>query len=497
MPHIIDSYRYPNNEIRTIHWYRADRRKNPARAVLLWAQFIILLCASDDGSECKTPPPLILDISSDLAQSGYGKMGKRTIFGISARRTILRAGGALDRLDSKPYHYTMLTGTLPGSTPESYKAMAEWSGWIVHELARWIGRYAKGAHWFYAWELQSRGALHIHWCIHLPDTYTRCFILHTFWDEWRSIIDTVSEKSGIDMWAKSEVYSHKANKSVLQADAQQCYRSVAAYVSKYTSKKEGKAERDVLAPYYPVRWWGMARSTTTLLKGLTEKVSSEYSSYRDAKKEMTSTLMKVKDVTDIAHTYAHSVGVGSTIVSYHPQDQGQALWESLTTNTISPALFPNASSWIASVEWYLLQIQHYLRASKKCSVQDWQHLSKQLEDSTWLGSLSRYTLHQNHLKLLLRCNAVCSLHFLGEHTEASTLNRFIEPIWMYHQIQTHLVWNAQGWLNLSRDFTVRLTNCWVADNVGTNDDHTSDAHMAETANGSMSPQVSAIQLSLL
>lgn len=383
-------------------------------------------------------------------------MGKRTSFGIKARRTILRGGGALDTIDSKPYHYVMLTGTIPGSTPQCFAAMACYSSYVVHRLGDWVRYHAKNAHWFYSWELQNRGALHIHWCVHVPDTYTRCKILFTFWDEWKATMDSISEMSGTDMWRKNEHYSHSTNKGVLQADAAQCYKSVAAYVAGYTSGNGDKHSKDKESPYYPSRWWGMSRSLTALLKSLTEKVSSEHNGYREARQEILLHHERTKDFTEHKYHYDHRVGIGSTSVSYHPLDKGQALWEQLTMKKHPPSLYPNASSWIHSIAVYLRTVRPYIKALRKSSTVDLPRLLSLLEDSTLQRSLSEYTLHHSHIRMMLECNSVYSLNMLAKHTEASTLSQCVTAIWLYHQNRLSLQWGKENWLSLYNDIPIGI-----------------------------------------
>lgn len=90
-------------------------------------------------------------------------------FTLEAKRKLLRAGGALGRFDPEPSNCVFFTGTLPGGTEDAFRTIAERSAQIVQRAKVWIyNRYKECSYSFYCWELQKRGALHLHYVAYCP-----------------------------------------------------------------------------------------------------------------------------------------------------------------------------------------------------------------------------------------------------------------------------------------------------------------------------------------
>lgn len=223
------------------------------------------------GGEGEGVPPL-LDYSAELDNrvrarlSGHGELAIRTTkFGNEAKRSIQRCARALDGIVETPQDILFLTGTLPGSGQEQFLAMAQWSSWIVHSLKNWIGNYCPGKLDFYCWELQKRGALHLHYAVHCPDEEDSQYILDNFKKQWIRLLDTVSEKTGVDLYMNAvRGFSHRPNKEVVQAKAERVLKGVGNYLGKYLSKStQGESRTGVFSP---CRWWGVSRPLRALEK---------------------------------------------------------------------------------------------------------------------------------------------------------------------------------------------------------------------------------------
>lgn len=61
-----------------------------------------------------------------------------------------------------------------------------------------------------------------------------------FHEFWVRLLLQISAESGVDLFLREDGYSHQGNTSVVQAYAQECYKSVAAYMAKYLGKDAGK-----------------------------------------------------------------------------------------------------------------------------------------------------------------------------------------------------------------------------------------------------------------
>lgn len=376
-------------------------------------------------------------------------------------------GGALDTICSDPSDYVFLTGTLPSSDTRAYRAMAVYASEMVECLHRYIRRTIRCEYWFYVWELQKRGALHIHYCAYVPDPVLRNKLIQSFKPKWQEILDIVGERANIDMWSRANGESWASNKGVLQAYAQEVRYSVAAYMAKYCGKGSGEEEVPKERQYYPARWWGASRKLSALVKELTQEAYSWHTNYRDARTQLELHREEVLRDTNRVHSYPHKAGPGATCISYHPEDKGNSIWQRLTMSQHPPHLYPNASSWILAIRDALQAYRPYLIALKKSDRKRLQPLLNMLEDSTYLDSLSRYTLHQSHLRTLLKCNAELSLNTLARYTKERTETVFVPPIWLHSRVAPLLKWNPHGWLSLESDFPVRLTDCWSVRETGT------------------------------
>jgi hypothetical protein len=202
-----------------------------------------------------------------------------TKFGNNARRTISRCAGVFDQDKIPPNEFLFLTGTIPGSTPEAFEAMARWSSWVVKSVKTWVSdKGVRSAYSVYVWEFQKRGALHIHYCLHCPEDKKREQILKEWKTKWAEIIDGVSTRAGTDLWARKGGCTWATNKQVIQADAQVVKKSVGAYLSKYLSKN---APANDVKPWEkrqfhgPARWWGASRPLLKRCQELTESFTIE------------------------------------------------------------------------------------------------------------------------------------------------------------------------------------------------------------------------------
>lgn len=447
-----------------------DRRpgKLPPRPIILWTEFLLVLVAcSPRGSE---PPlsPIPLDISCKVSQPEESMPHRRTAFGLNAKRKLMRIGGAYDTVDPTPFHYVFLTGTIPGGTHDAFMAMARESRYVVKALSDWFSRSYPTPYWFYVWELQARGALHIHYCVYAPNPRIRADILCKWHEKWHSIIQEVGRRSDADMWKRKDGTYHREGHSVLQAYAQEVNKSVAAYLAGYCGGSKDKHSTDASSPYYPGRWWGASRASIKLLESLTKEVTVDYANYREADRDMRVIKEALSTSTDHLYEYPHKAGVGRTIVSYHPEDKGKQVWTQLTGPSMNPTLYPNACSWIAALETYMRICTSYLKTSPKHKGIASQRLLQDCEGIISEGSLTAYTLHHTTIQTVRRLQSVYSLNTLLKSGQGQITSVCVSAIWMLEQVYPLLRWDRNGLLALESDLPVQLTNCWVYTTIGTN-----------------------------
>ena len=254
---------------------------------------------------------------------GFGLLPKPTRFTKLGRRTLLRCGGALDKAGIPKDNMVFLTGTLPGSTDEAMKAIAQWSGYIVHRLKAWVNKRVESKLDFYVWEWQKRGALHLHYMVVIDDENSRKYVLREFRSEWCRLLAKVSDFAGADLFLRQDGYSHRENLDNVQAYAQEVRASCAAYLSKYCSKQG--AESTPLG-YYPVRFWGVSRPLRELLKSMTRRFEISGLSWANAREKFREMLDEIRFNTEKWYRYGQSFGTGMFAVGYAEPTE----WESLT-----------------------------------------------------------------------------------------------------------------------------------------------------------------------
>jgi hypothetical protein len=187
---------------------------------------------------------------------GYGKLSKVKRFTSLAKRRLREFGALVD--DGPLRNCVFLTGTLPGSTPRAFQAIAEWSSWIVSRLSQWFRDRYPGSVFFGVWEYQRRGALHMHVCVRCP-TLEESTRLKCAWKRrWIALLDGVGRKSGVDLFERRNGDTWQRQRWIVRTDAQTVEKSVARYLSKYTSKGAGKARGKYV--YSPARWWFASQS---------------------------------------------------------------------------------------------------------------------------------------------------------------------------------------------------------------------------------------------
>ncbi|MGL5134344.1 MAG: hypothetical protein ACRC78_17600 [Planktothrix sp.] len=232
----------------------------------------------------------LLDIISELQEtpkslSNLGDDNPDTVFGKNARHRLLEAGAVVqNKCPSRDPKYganaVAITLTLPGSTPEAKRALAALSSWVVNNLLQTIRDCSVDLYEFFVWELQERGALHIHQCLGAPPDDCSIdelkVIAKKIVDKWFQLLklmagtDSISRGGkkgnlpGIDMFERSEKAISRGgpktwrdNPEKWQWDIQPINKDVAAYFSKYASKNaEAGNKKSIISAYSPSRWWG-------------------------------------------------------------------------------------------------------------------------------------------------------------------------------------------------------------------------------------------------
>lgn len=212
---------------------------------------------------------------------GFGEISNRVCkFNRRAKHQIQRAARALDEYVNVPREIVFFTGTLPGTGQAQYMAIAQWSSYIVHRLKAWVAKRLESKLDFYCWELQKRGALHLHYAVHCPDELVRMRLLKEFKGQWLRLLDSVSEFSGVDLYLNTvRGFSHGSNKGNVQAKAEEVTKGVGNYLGKYLSKSAASSNGGGV--FAPCRWWGVSRPLRLLEEKARQEIKLHYGNKAD------------------------------------------------------------------------------------------------------------------------------------------------------------------------------------------------------------------------
>lgn len=218
-------------------------------------------------------------IAKRKTRAGFGFLGRVTKFTRLARHRILCAGNIIRGASKAPDESTFITLTVPGDTASTASHIASWSSYLINSLLQVIRNADRRegtspSRWFYVWENQKRGVLHLHLVLHHP-TPGRSYrlgvdVARNWWNKLKTI-NKVCEYA---------LFTRRSGKECVlpeywQSDVQPVRKCVASYVSKYVSKESihPSAKGNKSKSFSPPRWWGMAREVVRAIDSQSSKVT--------------------------------------------------------------------------------------------------------------------------------------------------------------------------------------------------------------------------------
>lgn len=376
----------------------------------------------------------------------------RTKFGLNARRRLMRAGGAMDRLDPNPNNYVFLTATLPGDDEWSKWAIAEDSHHIIDGLKSWLSKRIDDRLEFYVWEHQKRSALHLHYCVYVPDSTIRKGIIRDFRDEWIRLLDGTHKRTGVNVWGKHSEKTAADKYALIRTDAQEVYFSVAAYLAGYCGGKKDKHRGDEYRAYYPRRWFGVSRPLSALIDSLSEERTKEYPNYRIAKLVFDQKRHENEASALTARHYKAKFGRGETSVTYHTPQEQVLLWQEQEKMQYKKSSHPNIWFFIQALRAIALMHSELMEGSQLyrtiCSKQSVNQLQDSLSQDSMLRGILRDVWVQQAENLFFALDSQSSLPpTLQKHCNDAM--RFCR---MYSQNYPKVRWNKYGYLISDQDF---------------------------------------------
>lgn len=215
---------------------------------------------------------------SEASGRDYSRPVQPTRFTRNARHRLLEGGALCEDRSLEDSRNVFVTFTLPGSTESAYSALSRYSGFVTNRVLQGIRDDSRVENWFYVWEVQKRGALHLHLCIRFRTQDDWLCLADILYDRWYSALEDVGQREGICLFEHSDGGKCTARR-FWRYDYQLVRKSVGGYLSKYVSKgcEKGTTPEPTKAVqrYYPRRWWGMSRNLTQQINEKRKVVCAE------------------------------------------------------------------------------------------------------------------------------------------------------------------------------------------------------------------------------
>lgn len=236
----------------------------------------------------RVPLPLPLDLinrfqrkknPSTGLKKGYGSPPTIKYFSHKSGQKIRETGAIIDRLCGIAVNRCrVVTLTIPSSDVYAYTVISNYSGYAVNRLFQIVRRDYKLAYWFYVYEHQKRGALHLHICVYHESPEISREIGEKLCAKWREILIDISDKSGVNL-LYSKGFGRDCQLNDMQLDNQAMRLGCGAYFSKYASKNSGKHSSDINSinarKYPPSSFWGRSRELAQMCEKESYKFSYE------------------------------------------------------------------------------------------------------------------------------------------------------------------------------------------------------------------------------
>lgn len=263
------NYRARANEVgKGVQYYhdKIDKRKLSAAVNAQKADTVGYRSLAESRKALPLPPLDIIKKSQRSKKNPRLKQHKPKSFSRFAGQRLRESGAAMS-IACKGNHQKCreVTLTLPANHSKAFEAIARESDYAINRLFQPIRReWGKEALWFFVWEYQKRGALHIHVAIYNQDEKECKRMAEKLIAQWHEVLLSIGERQGVCMFSQKRMdrctirQNHQNHTAPIEKD-------VACYFAKYAGKTESKQEW--YCQKYPVsRFWGSSRSIKKIVR---------------------------------------------------------------------------------------------------------------------------------------------------------------------------------------------------------------------------------------
>lgn len=201
--------------------------------------------------------------------------------------------------------------TIPADYQDAWSTVAAYSGWIMKRINNYLGRHLDKPLWFYVWELQGRGALHLHMCFYAPTVGLGERLGDGILQLWMKLLQEMSDKSGNDLFWSGRIKDgqrvYVPREKYINSN-QQVKFGVSRYFAKYSGKdsfgsknKEGKGfgKKETA---HPARIWGSSQPLKNRAKEMSLTASIEFPSDESASRFHDEIIEMLKQYEAETHT---------------------------------------------------------------------------------------------------------------------------------------------------------------------------------------------------
>lgn len=262
------------------------------------------------------PPLDIIKKSQRSKKAPYTRLNSPKNFTRFSGQKVRESGAAISIVCGGDMRFAHeVTLTLPANTQEAFTALAAYSGYAINRLFQPIRRrYSDDCLWFFVWEYQKRGALHLHLCIYHPDETEGMFICTQLIEQWHKILEDISVLADTCMFTAKQKdrctirLSHQHHTAPIKKD-------VAAYFSKYAGKTESK-ESWYIQKYPVSRFWGSSRSVKRIVKENSLRLDYDYQgNYVEADRRQADIIEKILENGTIVSCSTYNFCVSSPSIA--------------------------------------------------------------------------------------------------------------------------------------------------------------------------------------